>query len=96
MLAPFSGSLAWGHGLAGVVWHGGCGLASPEQLASAGNQFSKIGPIALSACFTLLHVDACLEHQNSAVASKPVSATHMQTDYFTCVEQCVPKVVCNF
>ena len=45
---------AWGHGLAGDAWSGMEGVVWPFelhdeqlQLASSGNQFSKIGPIAL-------------------------------------------------
>ena len=49
LAASFLHLLAWGHGLAGVVWHEGRGLVclrvAAVAIASCGNQFSKIGHI---------------------------------------------------
>ena len=70
-------------GMEGVVWPASELHDEQLQLASwLWNQFSKsatFNPIAL-----LLHIDACLEHQNSAVASKPVTLTHTHTHTHDC------------
>ena len=68
-----------------MLWHGGCGLACLHdeqlQLASSGNQLSKIGHIYALA-------DACLEHQtvlslqSQLVTRKTTTVTlmHMNTE----------------
>ena len=55
-------------GMEGVVWPAFVLHDEQLQLASSGNQFSRIWPHLILWRSCLLHVDACLEHQNSAVS----------------------------
>ena len=52
----------------GVVWLAFELYDELLQLASSGNQFSKIWQHLNLQRSCLLHVDTCLEHQNSAVS----------------------------